>query len=136
MRLFRYINKLKLEMNQILQAYDTRCISKPTCEITISLLMKLQDDQRCVIKMPIPWIISSPTSYVVMSNPLITQIKTKNWFVSFHVLSHKIFQLSLFVWLHFSNLFKFNCSFNFQILIKVIGNYENCTKNEDFYFGG
>jgi hypothetical protein len=49
---------------------------------------------------------------------------------------NKFFQLSLFVWLHFSNLnFTFGCSFNFQILINVIGNYENYTKNEDFYFG-
>jgi hypothetical protein len=37
-------------MNQILQAYNTRCILKPLCEIIISLLMKFQDDQRCVIK--------------------------------------------------------------------------------------
>jgi hypothetical protein len=48
----------------------------------------------------------------------------------------KFFQLSLFVWLHFSNLnFTFGCFFNFQIWINVIGNYENYTKNEDFYFG-
>jgi hypothetical protein len=47
------------------------------------------------------------------------------------------FQLSLFVWLHFSNLnFTFGYSFNFQTLIIFIGNYDNYTKNEDFYFGG
>jgi hypothetical protein len=73
----------------------------------------------------------SPSPYVVMSTPLITQIKTKNWFVTFHVLSQQVFQLLVFVWLHFSNL-----NFNFLILINVIGNYENYTKNEDFYFGG
>jgi len=73
----------------------------------------------------------SPSHYVVMSNPLITQIKTKNWFVPFHVLSQQVFQLSIFVWLHFSNL-----NFNFLILINDIGSYENYTKNEDFYFGG
>jgi len=43
---------------------------------------------------------------------------------------NKFFQLSLFVWLHFSNL-----NFNFQILINIIGNYENYTKNEDFILG-
>jgi len=88
-------------------------------------------------EMPILGIISIPTPYVVMSNPLITQIKTKNWFVPFHVLSQQVFQLSFFVWLHFSNLnFTFGCYFNFQILINVIGNYENYTKNKDIYFGG
>ncbi len=87
--------------------------------------------------MSIPQIISIPTPYVVMFNPLITQIKTKTLFVPFHVLSNKVVQLSLFAWLHFSNLnFTFGCSFNFQILINVIGNYENYTKNEDIYFGG
>jgi len=50
---------------------------------------------------------------------------------------NEFFQLSLFVWLHFSDLnFIFGCSFNFQILITVIGNYENYTKSEDFYFEG
>jgi len=50
---------------------------------------------------------------------------------------NKFFQLSFFVWLHFSNLnFTFGHYFNFQILINVIGNYENYTKNEDIYFGG
>jgi hypothetical protein len=49
---------------------------------------------------------------------------------------NKFFQLSLFVWLHLSNLnFTFGCSFNFQILIDVIGSYENYKKNEIFYFG-
>jgi hypothetical protein len=37
-------------MNQILQEYNTRCIPKLVCEIIISLLMKFQNDQRCVIK--------------------------------------------------------------------------------------
>jgi hypothetical protein len=50
---------------------------------------------------------------------------------------NKFFELPFFVWLHFFNLnFTFGCSFNFQILINVNGNYENYTKNEDFYFGG
>ncbi len=53
MRLFKYtdMTKLKLWMNQILQqACKIRCIPKPIGEIIISLLMKFQDDQRCVIK--------------------------------------------------------------------------------------
>ncbi len=47
--------------------------------------------------MPIPWVISIPTPYVVMSNPLITQIKTKNWFVPFHVLSQQVFSIVTFL---------------------------------------
>jgi len=87
--------------------------------------------------MPIPQIISIPTPYVVMSNPLITQIKPKIYFYPSMFCPNNFFQLSHFVWLHFSNLnFTFGCSFNFQILINVIGNFENYTKNEDFYFGG
>jgi len=42
-------------------------------------------------QMPIPLVISILTPHVVMSNPLITQIKTKNWFVPFHVLSQQFF---------------------------------------------
>jgi hypothetical protein len=53
--------------------------------------MKFQDDQ-----MPIPWVISILTPYVVMFNPLITQIKTKNWFVFFHVLSQQVFSIVIF----------------------------------------
>jgi hypothetical protein len=88
-------------------------------------------------QMLIPWVISVPIPYVVMSNPLITHIKTKNWFVPSMFCPNKFFELSIFVWLDFSNLnFTFGCPFNFQILINVIGNYENYTKNEDFYFVG
>jgi hypothetical protein len=65
-------------MNKTLQSYNTRCIPKPLCEIIISLLMKFQDDQKMCHQMPILGIISIPTPYVVMSNPLIIQIKTKN----------------------------------------------------------
>jgi hypothetical protein len=87
-------------------------------------------------QMPIPRVISILTPYVVMFNPLITQIKTKNWFLPFHVLSQQVFSIVTFCWLHLSNLnFTFGCSFKFQILINVIGNYENYTKNEDFYLG-
>jgi hypothetical protein len=50
---------------------------------------------------------------------------------------NKFFELSFFVWLHFSNLnFTFGCSFNFQRVINVVGNYENYTDNEDFLFLG
>jgi hypothetical protein len=123
-------------MNQILQqACNTRCIPKPIGEIIISLLMKFQDDQRCVIKCQFHesfWFLQ----YVVMLNPLITQIKIKNWFVPFHVLSQQVFSIATFCLVTFLNLnFTFGCSFNFQILINVIGNYEIYTKNEDFYFG-
>jgi len=97
-RLFKYtdMTKLKLYMNQILQqACKTRCIPKPIGEIIISLLMKFQDDQRCVIKCQFHesfWILH----YVVMFNPLITQIKSKNWFVPFHVLSRQVFSIVTF----------------------------------------
>jgi len=88
-------------------------------------------------QMPIPRVISIPTPYVVMFNPLIIQIKPKIDLYPSMFCPNKFFELSLFVQLHFSNLnFTFSCSFNFQILINVIGNYENYTKNEDFYFGG
>jgi hypothetical protein len=42
-------------------------------------------------QMPIPQVISIPTPYVVMSNPPIIQIKTKNLYVPFHVLSQQVF---------------------------------------------
>ncbi len=124
-------------MNQILQAYNTRCIPKPLCEIIISLLMKFQDDQRCVIKCQFhessqflhPMLLCL-THSLLKFKPIIDLYPSM-------FCPNKFFELSLFVRLHFSNLnFNFGCSFNFQILINDIGNYDNYTKNEDFCFGG
>jgi hypothetical protein len=85
--------------------------------------------------MPIPQVISILTPYVVMFNPLIKLKPKINLYLSMFC-PNKFFQLSFFVWLHFSNLnFTFGCSFNFQILINVVGNYEIYTKNEDFILG-
>jgi hypothetical protein len=131
MRFFRYTNKLKLEINQILQAYDTRCISKPKCEITISLLMKLQDDQRCVIKCQFHKLFQILHPMLLCLTHSLLKLKPKIDLYLSMFCPNKFFQLSLFVWLHFSNL-----NFNFQILINVIGNYEDYIKNEGFYFGG
>jgi hypothetical protein len=140
MRSFRYINmiKLKLKMNQIFQhACNTRCIPKPIHEIIISLLMKFQDDQRCVTKCQFHQSFQFLHPISLCLTHSLFKLKPKIYFYPSMFYPNKFFQLSLFVWLHFSNLnFTFGCSFNFQSLINVIGNYENYTKNEDFYFGG
>jgi hypothetical protein len=122
-------------MSKILQTYYTRCISKPWCEIIISLLMKFQDDQRCVIKCQFHESFQFLHPMLLCLNHSLFKLKPKiNMYPSMFC-PNKFFELSFFVWLHFSNLnFTFGCSFNFQILINVIGNYENYT-NEDFYFG-
>jgi len=139
MRLFRYTNmiKLKLKMNQILQAYNTRCIPKHVCEIIISLLMKFQNDQRCVIKCQFHESFQFLYPMLLCLTHSLLKLKPKIDLYHSMFCPNKFFELSLFVWLHFSNLnFTFGCYFNFQILINVIGNYENYTKNEDFYFVG
>ncbi len=139
MRLFRYTNmiKLKLKMNQILQAYNTRCIPKPVCEIIISLLMKFQNDQRCVIKCQFHESFQFLYPMLLCLTHSLLKLKPKIDLYHSMFCPNKFFELSLFVWLHFSNLnFTFGCYFNFQILINVIGNYDNYTKNEDFYFVG
>jgi hypothetical protein len=87
-------------------------------------------------QMPIPRVISIPTPYVVMFNPLIIQIKPKNDLYPSMFCPNKFFELSLFVQLHFSDLnFTFSCSFNFQILINVIGNYETTQRMKIFILG-
>jgi len=124
-------------MNQILQAYNTRCISKPICEIIISLLMKFQDDQRCVIKCHFQESFQFLHLMLLCLTHSLFKLKPKIDLYFSMFCPNKFFQLSFFDWLHFSNLnFTFGCSFNFQILINVIGNYQNCTKNEYFYLGG
>jgi hypothetical protein len=124
-------------MNQILQAYNTRCIPKPVCEIIISLLMKFQDDQRCVIKCQFHESFQFLHPMLLCLTHSLLKFKPKINLYPSMFCPNKFFELSLFVWSHFSNLnFTFGCSFNFQILINVIGNYENYTKNEDFFFGG
>jgi hypothetical protein len=139
MKSFRYTNmiKLKLKMNQILQAYKTRCIPKHVCEIIISLLMKFQNDQRCVIKCQFHESFQFLYPMLLCLTHSLLKLKPKIDLYHSMFCPNKFFELSLFVWLHFSNLnFTFRCYFNFQILINVIGNYENYTKNEDFYFVG
>ncbi len=124
-------------MNQILQAYNTRCIPKPLCEIIISLLMKFQDDQRCVIKCQFHESFQFQHPMLLCLTHSLLKLKPKIDLYPFMFCPNKFFELSFFVSLHFSNLnFTFHCFFNFQTLINVIGNYENYTKNEDFYFGG
>ncbi len=125
-------------MNQIFQqACNTRCIPKPIREIIISLLMKFQYDQRCVIKCQFHKSFQSLHPMLLCLTHSLLKLKPKLDLYPSMFCPNKVFQLSLFVWLHFSNLnFTFGCSFNFQILINVIGNYENYTKNEDIYFGG
>jgi hypothetical protein len=125
-------------MNQILQqACKTRCIPKPLGEIIISLLMKFQDDQRCVIKCQFHKLFQFLHPMLLCLTQSFLKLKPKiDLYISMFC-PNKFFQLSLFVWLHFSSVnFTFGCSFKFQNLINVIGNYEIYTKNEDFYFGG
>jgi len=125
-------------MNQIFQqACNTRCIPKPIREIIISLSMKFQDGQRCVMKRQFHISFQFLHPMLLYLTHSLLKLKAKNYFYLSMFCTNEFFQLSLFVWLHFSNLnFTFGCSFNFQILINVIDNYENYTKNEDFYFGG
>jgi hypothetical protein len=103
MRSFKYTNmiKLKLKMNQILQAYNTRCIPKPVREIIISLLMKFQNDQRCVIKCQFHE--SFQFLYPMFLCLTHSLLKLKPKFDLYHSMfcSNKFFELSLFVWLHF-----------------------------------
>ncbi len=115
----------------------TRCIPKPIGEIINSLLMKFQDDQRCVIKCQIHESFQLLHLMFLFLTHSLFKLKPKNYLYLSIFYPNQIFQLLLFVWLHFFNLkFTFGCSFNFQILINVIGNYENYIKNEIFYFGG
>jgi hypothetical protein len=125
-------------MNQIFQqACNTRCIPKPIREIIISLLMKFQDDQRCVIKCQFHKSFQFMHLMLLCLTHSLLKLKPKFYFYPSMFCPTEFFQLSLFVWLHFSNLnFTFGCSFNFQILINVIGSYENYTKNEGFLFWG
>jgi len=124
-------------MNQILQAYNTRCIPKPLCEIIISLLMKFQDDQRCVIKCQFHESFQFQHPILLCLTHSLLKLKPKIDLYPSMFCPNKFFELSFFLWLHFSNLnFTFRCFLNFQTSINVIGNYENYTKNEDFYFGG
>ncbi len=124
-------------MNEIFQqACNTRCIPKPICEIIISLLMKFQDAQRCVMKCQFHKSFQFLHPTLLCLTHSLLKLKPKKYFYPSMFCLNKFFQLSLFVWLHFSNLnFTFGCSFNFQILINVIGNYDNQTKNEYFYLG-
>jgi hypothetical protein len=121
-------------MNQILQqACKTRCIPKPIGEIIISLLMKFQDDQRCVIKCQFHESFQFLHLMLLCLTHSVLKLKPKNDLYLSMFYPNQFFQLLFFVWLHFSNLnFTFGCSFSFQILINVIGNYENYTKDEDF----
>jgi len=97
--------------------------------------MKFQDNQRCVIKCQFHESFQFLHPMLLCYRSLL-KLKPKIDLYLPMFCPNKFFQLSLFVWLHLSNLnFTFGCSFNFQILIDVIGNYENYTKNEDFYFG-
>jgi hypothetical protein len=98
--------------------------------------MKFQDNQRCVIKCQFHESFQFLHPMLLCLTRSLLKLKPKiNLYLSMFC-PNKFFQLSFFVWLHLSNLnFTFGCSFNFQILIDVIGNYENYTKNEDFYFG-
>jgi hypothetical protein len=123
-------------MNQIFQqSCNIRCI--PIREIIISLLMKFQDDQRCVMKCQFHKSFQFLPAMLLCLTHSLFKLKPKKYFYPSMFCPNKFFQLSFFVWLHFSNInFTFGCFFNFQILINVIGNYENYTKNEDFYFGG
>jgi len=124
-------------MNQILQAYNTRCIPKPLCEIIISLLMKFQDDQRCAIKCQFQESFQILHPMLLCLNHSLFKLKPKIDLYPSMFCPNKFFELLIFFWLHFSNLnFTFGCYFNFQILINVIGNYDNYTENEDFYFWG
>jgi hypothetical protein len=119
------------------QACDTRCIPKPIFEIMISLLMKFQDDQRCVMKCQFQESFQFLHPMLLCLTHSLLKLKPKIYLYPSMFCPNKFFQLSIFVWLHFSNLnFTFCYFFNFQILINVIGNYENYTKNEDFYFRG
>jgi hypothetical protein len=103
----------------------------------ISLLMKFQDDQRCVIKCQFHKSFQSLHPMLLCLTHSLLKLKQKFDFYPSMFCPNKVFQLSIFFWLHFSNLnFTFGYFFNFQILINVIGNYENYTKNEDIYFGG
>ncbi len=123
MRLFRYTNmtKLKLEMNQILQAYNTRCIPKPICEIVISLLIKFQDDQRCVVKCQFHESFQFLHPILLCLTHSLLKLKPKIDLYPSMFCPNKFFQLSLFVWLHFSNLnFTFGCSFNFWSMLLAI----------------
>jgi hypothetical protein len=105
-------------------------------EIIISLLMKFQDDQRCVMKCQFHKSFQFLHPMLLCWTHSLLKLKPKiDLYISMFC-PNKFFQSSLFVWLHFSILnFTFGCSFNFQILINVIGNYENYTKNGGFYFG-
>jgi hypothetical protein len=137
MRSFKSTNmiKLKFKTNQILQTYNTRCIPKPICEIIISLLMKFQNDQRCVMKCQFHESFQFLHPMLLWVTHSLLKLKPKIDLYPSMFCPNKFFELSLFVWLYFSNFnFTFGCSFNFQILINVIGNYEKYTKNEFFYF--
>jgi len=98
--------------------------------------MKFQDNQRCVIKCQFHESFQFLHPMLLCLTRSLLKLKPKIDLYLSMFCPNKFFQLSLFVWLHLSDLnFTFGCSFNFQILIDVIGNYENYTKNEDFYFG-
>ncbi len=99
--------------------------------------MKFQDDQRCVIKCQFKESFQFPHLMLICLTHSLFKLKPKiDLYPSMFCLNFFL-EWSLFVWLHFCNLnFTFGCSFNFQIFINVIGNYENYTKNEEFYFWG
>ncbi len=106
MKSFKYTNmiKLKLQMNKILQEYDIRCILKPLCEIIISLLMKFQDDQRCVIKCQFHKSFQFLHHVLLCLTHSLFKLKPKIDFYPSMFCPNKFFELSFFVWLHFSNL--------------------------------
>jgi len=99
--------------------------------------MKLQNDQRCVIKCQFQESFQFLHPMLLCVTHSLLKLKPKIDMYPSMFCPNKFFELSLFVWWHFSNLnFTYGCSFNFQILINVIGNYENYIKNEDFFFVG
>ncbi len=99
--------------------------------------MKFQDDQRCAIKCQFQESFQILHPMLLCLTHSLFKSKSKIDLYPSMFYPNKFFELLIFFLLHFSNLnFTFGCSFNFQILINVIGNYDNYTKNKDFYFWG
>ncbi len=85
-------------MNQILQqACKTRCIPKPIGEIIISLLMKFQNDQRCVIKCQFHELFQFFHPMLLCLTHSLLKLKPKIDFYLSMFCPNKFFQLSLFV---------------------------------------
>jgi len=86
-------------MNKILQAYNTRCIPKPLCEIIISLLMKFQNDQRCAIKCQFHESFQFLHPMLLCVTHSLFKLKPKIDMYPSMFCFNKFFGLSFFVWL-------------------------------------